>query len=40
MIRTSKIIVRGIIDNKGNVHFYVGSDFHVDLEAEQRFFDH
>lgn len=33
-------IVRGMVDHEGNVHFYVGSDFHIDQNAEKQFFNH
>lgn len=32
-------IVRGIVDAKGDVYFYVGYDFHIDLNAEEVFFE-
>lgn len=33
-------ILRGIVDNKGDVYFYVGYDFGINEEAESIFFSH
>lgn len=33
-------IVRGIIDDEGNVYFYVGYDFQINKEIESIFFNH
>lgn len=33
-------ITRGIIDDKGDIYFYIGDDFRVDKESEDIFFSH
>jgi hypothetical protein len=33
-------IVRGIMDDKGDIYFYVGYDFNINNEAESVFFPH
>lgn len=33
-------LVRGIVDDKGDIYFYVGYDFEVNEEAETIFFSH
>lgn len=33
-------ITRGIIDNKGDIYFYVGYDFNINNETESVFFSH
>ena len=33
-------IVRGLVDDKGNIYFYVGYDFHINKEIELIFFSH
>ncbi len=33
-------IIRGIIDDKGNIYFYSGYDFNINKETEEGFFPH
>ena len=33
-------IIRGIIDNKGDIYFYIGYDFRINNEVESIFFTH
>lgn len=33
-------LVRGIVDNKGDIYFYVGYNFEINKEAESIFFSH
>ncbi|MDP2091179.1 MAG: hypothetical protein Q8K30_06310 [Candidatus Gracilibacteria bacterium] len=33
-------ITRGIIDNKGNIYFYIGYDFRINDDIEKVFFSH
>jgi len=33
-------IIRGFVDKKGDIYFYVGKDFGINKKAEKEFFEH